>query len=290
MHYSFTLDYFPPQFYSPKNALGARTTRNRPGLAGPHSRQEGFHAQARNAETPFQWLADETVSRLVSRAAKQSPLDARFSQQMSLNGKVELLAQQWDLAGAGESIAHLRMVHLRGPRNEIVNTWVFPRQPQHMPVFAAALLAVRGSVRIAFVDIQTPAASRDVALEAELLTAALATRFVTLPCKVQAPVWATHASQGNFTYARNVSADQMHVVQDCYLAYLDTYLGAFASPGESDAVQSGEPSRRTAVALEKLHEYQLHHLRSSPGGRYLSKLFGANWAQSFLQSFLFAKP
>ena len=279
MHYTFTLDYFPPEYLLGK-ALG-KDVRN------SQSRIEDNSATPIDDRSPFERLVDQTASKLGCVGACQAPVEATFARRASLNGKIHLAAQQWDLQASGQKIAQLRMVHIRGAKNEIINTWIFPLRPQLTPVFAAELIAVSGIVRVAFVDIQTPAACEATTDEVRLLTALLAPRFAILPCDEIAPEWAIHASTGHFTYARNVPERQMPVVQKCYMAYMETYLNAF---GSNNSIHSTAENPTTDAALNALHDYQVHHMQHSPGSNYLSKLFGADWTTSFMHSFLFVKP
>jgi hypothetical protein len=279
MHYTFTLDYFPPEYL-----LGKDLGRDSKVMQSVRS----HHLPAvEDSRSPFECLRDQTVEKLASVGAIQSNVEPTLAKRTSLNGKIELEAQQWDLLASGQTLAQLRMVYIRGAKNEIINTWIFPSRPQITPVYAAELISVSGVVRVAFVDIQTPAACQATTDEVRLLTALLAPRFVELPCDEAAPDWAVHASTGHFTYARNVPTQQIPVVQNCYLAYLETYLNAFAS---NDSIHSTASNPSDAAALSDLHEYQLHHMQHSPGGNYLSKLFGADWTTSFMHSFLFVTP
>ena len=278
MHYTFTLDYFPPEFLLAKD-VSRNTIKSQVKTDASPIPQE--------LHSPFEFLVDHTVATLANIGAVKTEVDENLSHRSSLNGKIELAAQQWDLHASGQRVAQLRMVYIRGAKNEIINTWIFPVRPQLTPVFAAELIAVSGAVRVAFVDIQTPAACQATTDEVRLLTALLASRFAVLPCDEQAPDWATQASTGHFTYARNVPATQMPAVQNCYISYLETYLNAF---GSSDSIHGSESNPNSDAALNALHEYQLHHMQHSPGTNYLSKLFGADWTTSFMHKFLFVKP
>ncbi len=287
MHYTFTLDYFSPQYYSAASVREQSASNSGAPLAGPHLKASTESGNTTETRTPFQWLVVDTLARISPHTTAATAMDPTFAQRKSLNGKIELHAQQWDLQFGGRKFAQLRMVHIRGAKNEIINTWIFPVRPRITPVFAAELIAVNGSVRVAFVDIQTPAACQATVDEVRLLTALLAPRYTALPCDEVAPGWATEASTGHFTYARNVPATQMATVQDCYMSYLDTYLSAFISP---DLMSVGVLDASDQSASEVLHRYQMHHMQHSPGSIYLGKLFGADWTESFMRSFLFAKP
>jgi hypothetical protein len=222
-----------------------------------------------------------------AHGAKEHTLQEGFSKRMSLNGMMTLTAQEWTLESQQRPVGQLRMVHIQGARNAIINTWIFPNRPAQTPVFAAELIAVGSATKVAFVDIQTPVLSAVIAEDVAALTSALSTRFTTLPCDEMPPDWATHASQGNYTYARDVPNEQLSTIEDCYLSYLDAYLGAFVSDELSAHATKFE---RDEAAITALQEYQVHHMEHSPGNKFLSKLFGSDWTESFMKNFLFAKP
>ena len=241
---------------------------------------------------PFQTLKQETQDRLHKLRATRIPIANSISAKESKNGKFTLTAESWSLVSKGEdgqtrSIANVRMVYIRGQRNEIINTWVFPKRPDVLPVFAAELISVGGVTRVAFVDIQTPVMTGDIVNEVTHLTAPLASRFSCLPSDEEAPKWATSASPGNFTYSRQADTAWTSTIQDCYLSYLDAYLKAYAT---------GTTAKNSARFLEdpsmtqELQVYQKHHMESSPGKKFLGNLFGVEWTDSFLTDFLFAKP
>ena len=180
------------------------------------------------------------------------------------------------------------MVYIQGPKNQIINTWIFPNRPKQMPVFAAELIAVGDEVRVAFVDVQVPVIGSSAVLEdTSLMTSGIAARFSGLPCNEAPPVWAIESSQGNYTYARNVPISSFSKVEECYRSYLDTYLSAFVNKKVGVVLSE---LKRDEHAIDELHQYQHHHMQSSPGNKFLSKLFGPDWTESFMREFLFAKP
>lgn len=241
---------------------------------------------------PFQSLKHATEMKLKRIHASRSSLREDWSEQASKNGKFALSAQQWTLSATGAKrenshIATLRMVYIRGQKNEIINTWIFPVRPDFMPVYAAELISVASVTRVAFVDIQTPNLTESVTDEVKTLTAPLAARFAGLPCDEAAPDWAIEASTGNFTYARGADSNWTSTIQQCYVDYLDTYIKAFVTSGDSVSVRRDQ--RDNAISAH-LSEYQRHHMNSSPGKKFLGTLFGTEWTDSFLSEFLFSTP
>ncbi len=241
---------------------------------------------------PFHTLKLQTQSRLEQIRANRVPTPVTISEKESKNGKFNLSAEAWsivydDAYALPHSIATLRMVYIRGQKNEIINTWIFPKRSDVLPVFAAELISVGGVTRVAFVDIQTPVMTGDTRDEVTHLTAPLASRFTCLPCDEKAPEWATSASPGNFTYSRQADANWTSTIQECYRSYLDIYLEAYAT-GTTAKNSARLPEDRRVT--DELQAYQKHHMESSPGKKFLGNLFGVEWTDSFLTDFLFAKP
>ncbi len=285
MHFAYTTDFFN-LMYSALTTHSASVAEKLP-RSVPTSPSTLSDTSSPNPRfDAFERLVEATCSRMEKRAAHKNTLALEHAHRQSLNGKMQLNAQEWHLVSDGSVIANLRMVHIQGPKNEIINTWVFPNIPNQAPVYAAELIAVAGSVKIAFVDIQVPIATHSLALETEQVTSALAPRFAHLPCDEAAPTWATDASPGHFTYARNLSREHTPAVEECYLAYLDAYLNIFIAPDA--AWQPMDEASNAAIRV--LSEYQWHHMEHSPGQYFLSKLFGADWTSDFMQRFLFAEP
>jgi hypothetical protein len=282
MHPHFTLDYFPAEYYArPANAQG------RLGLFTRLMTRQSSRS-ALPERVSFADLVSETKSRMRLHLNEDSAIDPEFTKRDSLHGKIQLVASQWSIQFASKPIASLRMVYIQGPKNQIINTWIFPNRPKEMPVFAAELIAVGDEVRVAFVDIQVPViSSKSVLEDTSLMTSGLAARFSALPCDEAPPVWAIESSQGNYTYARNVPLNSFPEVEECYRSYLDTYLDAFMNKSVGATLSAAS---RDEEAIDELHRYQHHHMESSPGNKFLSKLFGSDWTESFMREFLFAKP
>jgi len=283
MYQSFTFDYFPPQFYMQSSGDGSVVLEQRRN----EERAQGTPSEVVAAQISFASLVAKTSSRMQSGSSPSAIVPPIYALRKSNNGKITLEAFEWVLQIDDAPIAELRMVYIQGAKNQIINTWIFPNRPARMPVFAAELIAVGAETRVAFVDIQIPALEETTADDVSLITGSISPRFAGLPCNEQPPVWAIHASQGNFTYARNVPSTQSHRIEECYLSYLDAYLTHFCT---SDVSRSIAQSKRDEAALNELQRYQWHHMEHSPGNKFLGKLFGSDWTEAFMKDFLFSKP
>lgn len=233
--------------------------------------------------TCFDQLANATRVRLRQNGAQPREVPAQFAQCQSNNGKFKLTAQAWQLH-LGLCEIQLRMVKIDGAKSNIINTWIFPTDPRMYPVYAAELIGVAEQVRVAFVDIQTPVAN-DHSEMLKVQLSGIARKYAALPCDEAAPEWATAASLGHYTYARGVPTSGLAQVAACYLDYLDLYLDTnrqLKSPTRNLETLSG--------ARRELSAYQLHHMHSSPGQKFLGNLFGVDWTERFMLEFLFSQP
>jgi hypothetical protein len=237
-------------------------------------------------------LAEATLGRLASIAPEETsgesvqpdllgePMDHHVQ---SLNGKFELWAKQVRLFDDGVHRMTCRLVLIQGQKNEILNTWVFPTAPERCPVFAAELIAMAGSPRLTFIDLQSPgmqSGAEWVRTEALRLRA----DHSVLVCEEAPPEWAVSASEGGFVFSRSLPSSSFTSIDACYRAYFETYLDQFLS--ETDSSAAVDPDVRS-LALKALTEYQVHHMENSPGSVFLGKLFGDEWTNNFLRNFLF---
>ncbi len=262
------------------------TPTNSNNLFNPNAFDRGLRSLAADG-SPFEALACYTSNCMQLLHATPCDLDESFARKLSINGRFLLSSQAWELSSRRRSFANVRMVYIKGQKTEIINTWIFPKRSDLMPVYAAELISIGGVHRIAFVDIQVPGLQPTEKEDVEFLTAPLATRFSVLPCDEPPPAWATDSSQGNFSFARQADASWTATIQDCYCSYLETYLNAYATGATARSIATYPP---TPEVTSQLSIYQHHHMEHSPGSKFLSNLFGHEWTQSFLTNFVFAKP
>ncbi|XZE34412.1 hypothetical protein SH501x_005232 [Pirellulaceae bacterium SH501] len=229
-----------------------------------------------------------TNGRFIQFGFRERPVPARFNQRQSTNGKFQLNALEWELKSESNNalLAVARSVFIRSSKNTILNTWVFPVNCLATPVFAAELICIAGVHRVAFIDIQTPGLKGDRRDEVAALTSPLATKYTILPSDNDPPSWATEDSTGNFSYARNAGPEWSSIIANCYQDYLSTYLSGVLS---HDRSQSGGMVA-TSKSDEVLSAYQVHHMHSSPGKKFLDNLFTSDWTDDFMNGFLFTLP
>lgn len=216
-------------------------------------------------------LWPETVARFESVGRKVG-MPAEFASRLSHNGKTRLEACEFALSGMGAA----RTVRILGTASEIVNTMIFPENPERMPLFVAELLVFGGVPRMAFVDLQTPGLAPDRLDIVRAATTELARRY-PLPADVPPPEWATHYSTGGYCYGRPNDKTYIPVLKRAYTDYLTLWL----------SMQDGCRGRANESARDELANYKRHHVSSVPSGEFMGKLFGDEWAARFLEDWLY---
>ena len=238
------------------------------------------------AET-YSAIATKTRQRMRAMQATELTVAKEYCARTSTNGKFELTGEAWQIQSSGKPIAELRLVKIDGAKSNIINAWIFPAQPTHAPVFAAELIGVNDVTRVAFIDIQTPAADPLIRQRVQHKTKPIAERFAMLPCDEAAPTWATCDSAGYFTYSRGAGQAETERISECYFGYLDCYLNECLGDARAKLPKAVDTVHEQAVA--RLAAYQLHHMEHSPGKKFLGNLFGHEWTHEFMTNFLFAK-
>lgn len=250
-------------------------------------------------DRPYGQLAAETLERMKNgfHSGISSRVDAvrrTFVHRKSLNTRFDLWSHQWALSYNGNDVGTARMVLIQGQRTEIINTWIFPTYPSNLPVFAAELISMGGQQRLSFIDIQAPGYKRqDYSLAEQVRSTA--DLFKDARIDEQPPPWAITDTLGHYFFRRTGDASLFPFIAKAYLAYMDVLTNTLwpsllktlligASP-KSDFI-----SQRVDASMQTLRDYQHHHLVSSPGNPFLSKLFGEQWTDCFLHEFLFSQP
>ncbi len=282
MYATFLFDPAQLNLVSPVPVVNASGQPTADALPVPTPKQNGDFASISLAAA-FSQLAEATRNRMLACEAQQLSVPATYCQRGSTNGKFLLSAEAWNIQ-VGQLHAQLRLVKIDGAKSNIINAWIFPIDPRRNLVYAAELIGVGESVRVAFVDVQSPC-TRRCSNRISLRLSGLAKGYSGLPCDEPAPGWAVDASLGHYTYARNVPAASLSAIQGCYLDYLDLYLSSTrCEDWLADCGDSLEQARG------RLHAYQLHHMQHSPGKKFLGNLFGVDWTERFMLDFLFTLP
>ncbi len=275
-----------------------------PGIAASRSSRVASPSLVKGDEkpvAPYVNLADYTRARFNDSTHPRLEIRSQqvpepYSRRLGGNGRFELTAESWQLHAAGMHLATARMVVIKGAKTEILNTWIFPNYPDSTPIFAAELIAVGGAPRLAFIDIQAIRDQPPILAEREGdtqfmnlaqtrgadLSATLRSKFSRFNSPETPPAWAVDASVGNYFFLRGGSTADFNLIQSCYRAYFETYCASNLLPIMIHLSRED--------ALDRLLNYQRHHMRHSPGTRFLGNLFGVDWTTEFLTDFLYTTP
>lgn len=173
-----------------------------------------------------------------------------------------------------------RCAYLCGPRAEILNLMVYPRNCQEVPVLAVELILFGQQPRVAVIDLQpVQGLSAHPALGRRL-------RDELGPCHAELsqglseggelPPWAMHHFTPWAIFSRPRSMAELPLVLQAFERYLDLWLGRFYP--EEKAVFSDELA---------LRHYQHHHRQNTPGRRFLVTSFGSQWTEDYLGRFMY---
>ncbi len=235
----------------------------------------------------FESIIEETMHILDKLSARPCEIQAEYANRLSSNGRFQLKAKEWLLHNAGRAIATARLVHIKGSKNEIVNVWIFPTFPEIIPVFAAEIIGTNDSVKVAFIDLQIPAAGRELGEKCLEQLQSILDSIDSLQSPELPPNWAIDASPGTYLYGRDLASTKLSELRAAYTQYLRTYATMWFSKKHLQTLVNAVISDQ---AIQILQDYQRHHRDHSPGKKYLSTLFGSDWTQRFMDEFLFNKP
>ncbi len=235
----------------------------------------------------FDFIIDETIHILSELSARPCEIQTEYANRVSLNGRFHLKSKEWLLQGNGKAVATARLVHIKGSKNEIVNVWIFPSLPELIPVFAAEIIGTNDSVKVAFIDLQIPAAGRELGQRCLEQLQSIRDAIDSLQSPELPPNWAIDASPGAYLYGRDLESTKLSELRAAYTQYLRTYATMWFSKKHLQTLVNAVISDQ---AIQILQDYQRHHRDHSPGKKYLSTLFGSDWTQRFMDEFLFNKP
>lgn len=220
------------------------------------------------------WL--EVVDQLLKQTGwSEAPIPPEF-QEREGKAELQLRSSAWVSPAGSEA----KCAYLYGPRAEILNLMIYPRNCLEVPVFAVELILFGQQPRVAVVDLQPVQGLAHnpglrTRLQAEM--APLHAHFSQgLGAGGDLPAWAEEHFTPWAIYSRPQSmAELPQIVQACE-SYLDLWLSRFYP------CEKATPSDESA-----LRRYQQHHVENTPGRRFLVTSFGADWTEDYLSRFMY---
>lgn len=223
-------------------------------------------------------LRTATWERLAPLGVRELPLAAHLAHARGPGRSTALAATRWEIGSRRQPRAECRVVHITGATVEIVNTLILPHCPETLPVFVADLMLSGGKPRLAFLDLQGPGLLGSALEQTTLRTHRLADRYSGRQPAPAVPDWASRYSLGGLVFTRPGARDlaRMFAIHDDYLqAWIEL---AGQAP---DTMIPCPQSQATLAAFKRLHA------TDSPVPGFLATVFGAAWADCFLQDFLY---
>lgn len=175
----------------------------------------------------------------------------------------------------------LRTVHIHGPRIEIINVFHFPAPERALPIYALELVVFGRRPVVGVIDAK-PLCAHPYAetVWRKTLESAHAS-FTQLTPAHDPPGWYEQCRSGLDFFTRPEHFNGLGQLLACH-AHVWSRLAAAqaAAPRLSEA--------ETAAHAEALASYKHHHHVNFPGLPFLSRSFGAEWTDRFLNTAFFA--
>lgn len=171
-----------------------------------------------------------------------------------------------------------RCALIGGPKSEIVNLMIFPKNTTRSPIFASEIILFGSKVHVAVVDHQTPDVPSPLSGELSLKLSAVGAKYrELLDSGGELPAWAQTHFTPDCVYSRPKDGGQTGNVVAAFIDYLDLWLDKWLP--QQDGSSGG---------LDALNSYLHHHVVNTPGRPFLGRFFGVDWAERYLRYFMYA--
>lgn len=184
----------------------------------------------------------------------------------ALSGDGVLAFHDLLLPGIGE----LRATRIESRNASIFNVMIFPYHSGTTPVFASEIVRFGNAIRAAVIDLQPLTQSAQRLLAEGNHLPRLARVAAAFPSGGPLPQWCADYFSEGALWSRMENLDRA----DALLFAYEEYLRAWTR-----LATAGEVRTETDAHVA---EYKRHHIEHSPGLKFLHKLFGAEWTESFL--------
>lgn len=229
---------------------------------------------------PLAELVPHTRRLLEPLGVHDLPLPSDLAAARSANDSTRLEAAHWRIGPADAALGECRIVRIQGRSSLIINTLVFPRRPDRLPLFAAEVLIFGGVPRVAFIDLQIPGLAPAHLEQVTRVARAVRLSAPLLPSGGVAPEWAVKFSTGQAVFTR--PNDVLH--QDALVRVYGEFLESWRRLAEEAPPQA---EAAPAAADRAVQGWKTSHVDGAPGRDYLGRVFGADWAERFLREFLY---
>jgi hypothetical protein len=234
----------------------------------------GVSMEARETK-PFYILWQETLNMLSKIDCQYIPLCPSLAQ---MEGKANMKLEATCYSLGKNQVAEMRMVKITSPKIDILNTMIFPKTPNTLPVFACELISLIKEY-VVFLDIQTPGFDIPSAVLTESIQS-VRTKYAHLPTQVS-PEWAREHSTGGYIFSRFEKPQHLSQFRQAYHDYFHQWHLLLQNTDDPSQTPKKE-------SLAELYKYQQHHVTHSPGNRFLSSIFGKENSENFLHNFMYS--
>lgn len=229
---------------------------------------------------PLAELVPHTRRLLAPLGVHDLPLPSDLAAARSANDSTRLEAAHWRIGPADNALGECRIVRIQGKSSLIVNTLLFPRRPDRLPLFVAEVLIFGGVPRVAFFDLQTPGLASAHLGPVTRAARELSQAASLLPSGGEAPEWAVKYSTGHAVFTRPNDAVHQEALARLYGEFLESWRHlAEETPPSADAAPP--------AAVSAVQSWKTGHAEEAPVRDYLGRVFGAAWADRFLVEFLY---
>lgn len=174
--------------------------------------------------------------------------------------------------------ASARCAIIGSPKIEFINLMIFPKQSRQAPIFASEIILFGSKVHVAVIDHQTPEPNGPLRPEIGKLLQPLQTHYASkLSPGGEFPDWARQHFTPWCIYSRPVHSSETSTVCSAFCTYLDLWLNSWLP-------------RLNSIPEDQslMNAYLHHHKVNLPGRVFLDKAFGTEWAERYLNEFLYA--
>lgn len=173
--------------------------------------------------------------------------------------------------------ASARCAIIGGPKVEIINLMIFPKQSE-VPVFASEIILLGSKIHVAVVDHQAVKHNSAILFEIGRILLPLHRKYsAVLTGGGGLPDWAKEHFTPWCIYTRPSGASETPTVCESFCEYLNIWLEHWLP-----RLNSYDQDHSL------VNQYLNHHLVNTPGRLFLGKGFGVDWAESYLHEFMYA--
>jgi len=183
------------------------------------------------------------------------------------------------------TLGEMRAVYIVGPKIEIINLFFFPTPTEMAPIYAMEFVQMGRRAVVGVIDVVSDPAQLTAVEEARSIIEPIRFNYKELKQGEDPPDWFQECRSGSDFFVRPEGAAQLTQLRAAHFQVFENYLDRL---GNHAARADSSPSGGERSARNWQSNYKAHHAENSPGLPFLNRTFGEEWAQVFLNQYLFA--